>query len=194
MASYDMVSDTEDNNYDLYQENALLSVVEYEDGTYKLGAGGVAQSKKTNPNLASGMWDTDSHQPIALACFNPYGSGEKDLIFVAGMVYELKVDSADATYEGISLSNGHDASRYGYQLLLQSDDIWPRDEGCYYGDKKDSTDNIWIGTVTVGNFLNDGNGCEQLIFEEGRKRDDKSEYRHDPVVLHLNEESNLTSD
>ena len=194
MASYDLQSDTTNNDTALYQENALLSIVEYEEGTYKLGAGGVAQSAKTHPNLASGMWDTDMQQPIALACFNPYGSGAKDLIFVAGMVYELKMDSADASYQGVSLSQGHEASRYGYALIHQSDEIWSRNEKCYYGGSNSKTDNIWIGTVAVGNFMNDGNGGEQLIFEHGRKRDDKPEYRHDIVAIHLNGESELTSD
>ena len=171
-----------------------MGIVEYENGEFVAGAGGVGQSKSTHPALADGMWDTDTQQPIALACFNPYGTGEKDLIFVAGMVYEFEMDSDEASYEGIALSSGHEAARYGYKQVFETDKIWLRSEKCYYGEKNDETDNIWIGTVSVGNFMNDPNGGEQIIFEHGRKRDDKSEYRHDLVIVKPDGSGGLCSD
>lgn len=98
-----------------------MGIVEYENGEFVAGAGGMGQSKSTHPALADGMWDTDTQQPIALACFNPYGTGEKDLIFVAGMVYEFEMDSDEASYEGIALSSGHEAARYGYKQVFETD-------------------------------------------------------------------------
>jgi len=140
LGSYDLYHDNPGyTSCELNQQKALLAVVEYDPNskTYNMGAGGVGQTVNTHPNVASGMWDCDSAQPIALECYNPYGTGHKDLIFVAGMVYEFKESSDDASYSGVTLSNGHSAANYGYKLLHQTGCIYARDDECYYGDKRD---------------------------------------------------------
>ena len=120
---------------------------------------------------------------------------EKDLIFVDGVVYELGVDSAEARYDNnVKVSSGHEAARYGFKKILESDDIWPRDEKCDFGNKSSKSDNIWIGTISVGNFDNDENGGEQLVFDHGRKRSGEDEYRHDMVFIHKGTDGSLISD
>lgn len=195
MAAYDVQADSLSNaNGALYQEQADISIAKYQNGTYTRYAGGVGQSIKMHPNLASGMWDHDWHQPIALACFNLVGTGSKDLIFIAGMVYEFAVDSTEASYSGVALSSGHEAARYGYKLVHQTDKIFTQDyDNIYYGEKKDGSENIWLGTVAVGNFTNHENGGEQIIFEHGRKREGEAQYRHDMVIIEMDANGNFVS-
>ncbi len=197
LAGYDINEDSLDSgSTDLNQQSANIAVVEYDEAKrrYYLGAGGVGQSIPVHPNVADGMWDANNHQPIAVKCFSPYGTGNKDLIFVGGMVYELKESSTDASYSGVSVPSNHPAKKYGYKCLHQTRCIFPRDDDeVYFGDKDDETDNIWIGTVAAGNFMNNENGGEQLIFEHGRKRDDEGQYRHDLVSVYIDNNSNLAS-
>ncbi len=198
LAGYDINEDSLDSgSTDLNQQSTNIAVVKYDEAKhrYYLGAGGVGQSIRTHPNVADGMWDSDNHQPIALKCFNPYGTGNKDVIFVGGMVYELKEGDADASYSGVTVPSNHPAKNYGYKCLHQTGCIFPRDDDeVYYGEDDDETDNIWIGTVAAGNFMNNENGGEQIVFEHGRKRDDEGEYRHDIVSIHLDNNGNLASD
>lgn len=197
LAGYDINEDSLDSgSTDLNQQQANIAVVEYDEAKriYYLGAGGVGQSIPVHPNVADGMWDANNHQPIAVKCFSPYGTGNKDLIFVGGMVYELKESATDASYSGVSVPGNHPAKKYGYKCLHQTWCIFPRDDDeVYFGDKDDETDNIWIGTVAAGNFMNNENGGEQLIFEHGRKRDDEGQYRHDLVSIYIDNNGNLAS-
>lgn len=197
LAGYDINEDSLDSgSTDLNQQQANIAVVEYDEAKrrYYLGAGGVGQSIPVHPNVADGMWDVNNHQPIAVKCFNPYGTGNKDLIFVGGMVYELKEGATDASYRGVTVPGNHPAKNYGFKCLHQTWCIFPRDDDeVYFGDKDDETDNIWIGTVAAGNFMNNENGGEQLIFEHGRKRDDEGQYRHDLVSIYVDNNGNLAS-
>lgn len=197
LAGYDINEDSLDSgSTDLNQQQANIAVVEYDEAKhrYYLGAGGIGQSIPTHPNVADGMWDSDNHQPIALKCFSPYGTGNKDVIFVGGMVYELKEGATDASYRGVTVPGNHPAKNYGYKCLHQTGCIFPRDDdNVYFGENDDTTDNIWIGTVAAGNFMNSESGGEQLVFEHGRKRDDKGQYRHDLVSIYLDNNGNLAS-
>ncbi len=196
MAANDMVSDKiEDVNRAINTNSAIISAAKYSSGKYEKYLGAVGHSVRIHSSIQQAIWSNDTQQPMPLACFNPEGTGGKDLIFVDGVVYELCVDSADARYDGsIPVSSGHAAARYGFKKILESDDIWPKDEKCYYGDKNSKSANIWIGSIAVGNFANDENGGEQLVFDHGRKRSGNNEYRHDIVYLHKGSSGNLISD
>ena len=196
MACNDVKSDKiGDSSRELNTSSALISAAKYSSGKYEKYMGAVGHSVKIHSSIQSAIWSNNTQQPMPLACFNPTGTGGKDLIFVDGVVYELCVDSAEAQYDGnIAVSSGHEAARFGFKKVLESDDIWPRDEKCYFGNKNDKSANIWIGTIAVGNFDNDENGGEQLIFDHGRKRNGKNEYRHDVVFLHKSQSGELISD
>ena len=196
MACNDMVSDkTEEFNKEINTNSALISAAKYTSGKYEKYLGAVGHSVQIHPSMQNAIWSSNTQQPMPLACFNPEGTGGKDLIFVDGVVYALGVDSTEAQYDNnVKVSSGHEAARFGFKEILKSDDIWSRDEKCDYGNKSSKSDNIWIGTISVGNFDNDENGGEQLVFDHGRKRSGENEYRHDLVFLHKGTDGSLISD
>lgn len=195
MACNDMQSD-ETSRFDraINTKSALISAAKYTSGKYEKYLGAVGHSVQIHSSIQQAIWNSNTQQPMPLACFNPVGTGGKDLIFADGVVYELGVDSADARYDdNVPVSSGHEAARYGFKKILESDDIWSRETKCDFGNKNSKSDNIWIGTISVGNFDNDENGGEQLVFDHGRKRSGENEYRHDLVFLHKETDGSLIS-
>ena len=151
-AGYDLSTD-ERNSTDSMGINkgyANVGVIEYSDGVYKKGAGGVCQYVKVNPNIAAGLYEHNGQSPIALACFNPVGTGGKDYVFIGGSVYSFRTDGGSRT--PVSLSHNHPAADYGFKLEYEASDwdaIYPQSTEDYYGNTKTTHHNIWIESVAT---------------------------------------------
>ena len=189
MAGWKAVN-ADDVDIDDLSSVAAIALVEYKDGKYSLGAGGVAQYVDMHPNVVAGHWDHDRQQPVALACFDPTGKSGKDLIFLSGMVYEFM--EGPQSYRGPQLKKDHPAANFGYRKVLECENIWPKDEERYFDEKNSEADNIWVGSFAVGNFMNDPAGGEQVVFEHGMKRHKHDEYRHDLIIIQPDSKGTLT--
>lgn len=185
-AGYDLSTDERNNTNTsgINKSYANVGVIEYSDGVYKKGAGGVCQYVKINPNIAAGLYENNCQSPIALACFNPVGTGGKDYVFIGGSVYSLRTDGGSQT--PVDLSHNHPAADYGFKLEYEASDwdsIYSQGTEDYYGNSKTTHHNIWIESVATGNFLNDENAGEQLVFIVGRKSSEGHNFRHDVVQI-----------
>lgn len=168
---------------------ALVSIIEYDSKTksFVAGAGGVAHTVYTNSALNSGTYNSDIQANIPLACFNPYGSGHCDLMFISGDIFSFGTGEDGYQYDNIiTLSNGHPAMGFGFKKEY-TPYIFPQNDKCYFGSDSAKSTNIWVGTYTVGNFENDSNGGQQLVFEHGRKKDSKTHYRHDLIEVYFDQ-------
>lgn len=197
LASLDFSDDTRTSkNPKLHKKAALVSVVKYNAAKkeFEAGAGGVAQSLLIHSAVASGTYN-ETQGPVSLECFKAFGTGEAEAIFLQGQIYSLVGNSDEgAYYEGAPTANDHPARQYKYKDLYRTPKIFDRDDKVYYGEKYSKTINIWIDSVVSGNFMNNENGCEQIIFAYGRKRDSKShEYRHDIVSIYGTSGENFDS-
>ena len=194
-AGYDLGSDMRNSDSSsIYKYNANVGVIEYSSGEYVKGAGGVCQSVKINPNITAGLYESQCQSPIALACFNPVGTGGKDYILIGGSIYSFRTDGGSNT--PIALSHNHPAANYGFKLELELSDkngIYSQSFTETYGNSYQYHSNIWIESVVTGNFLNDENAGEQLIMIVGRKQSDANNYRHDLVQVATDAKDNLYS-
>lgn len=178
-----------DTNTGIDFNQALVSMIEYDSKTksFVAGAGGVAHTVYTNSALDSGTYNGNVQANIPLACFNPYGSGHCDLMFISGDIFSFGTGEDGYQYDNIiSLSNGHPAMGFGFKKEY-TPYIFPQNDKCYFGSDSAKSTNIWVGTYTVGNFENDSNGGQQLIFEHGRKKDSKTHYRHDLIEVYFDQ-------